>query len=98
MAKYLMLWELDRNKIPVDPEERAAGWKPLINLVKQDLEKGIIKDWGAFLGEMKGFLIAEGEDLAINMMIQQYTPYAYFQTFPIAPVGLVEEMVNTLAG
>jgi len=38
------------------------------------------------------------EDLAISMMIQQYTPYAYFQTLPIAPVGLVEEMVTTFAG
>jgi hypothetical protein len=98
MARYLMLWELDRNKIPVDPKERAAGWKTLINLVKQDIKKGIIKDWGSFLGETKGFCIAEGEDLAISMMVQQYSPYAYFQTFPIARVGLVEDMIKTLAG
>ena len=45
MARYLMLWELDPDKIPVDPKERAAGWTTLTNLVKQDLKTSVTKGW-----------------------------------------------------
>jgi len=52
MAKYLLLWEIDTTKLPVSPKERGAGWKTLMEMVKQDIKKGLIKDWGAFVGEL----------------------------------------------
>jgi hypothetical protein len=47
MGKYLVLWEVDQTKIPIDPKERGEGWSLLMALVRQDIEKGITKDWGA---------------------------------------------------
>jgi len=49
MGKYLLLWEVDRARIPIDPKERGAGWSLLMAMVRQDIEKGISKDWGAFV-------------------------------------------------
>ena len=57
MGKYLLLWEFDRTKIPVDPKERGEGLCMQTNMFKQDIEKGIIKDWG---------------DLFVNTMNTQY--------------------------
>ena len=98
MASYLMLWELDRSKIPADAKERAAGWTALTNLVRQDLDKGITESWGTFVGEMKGYCVVEGDELTVAMMVQKYTPYAYFQTFPIATIDMVEAMLKQMAG
>ena len=41
MAKYLMLWSLDKALIPADPKERGDGWSLLMELVKQDIDKGL---------------------------------------------------------
>lgn len=46
-----MLWEVDQTKIPIDPKERGEGWSFLMAMVRQDIEKGLTKEWGAFLGE-----------------------------------------------
>ena len=40
MGKYLLLWEVDRARIPIDPKERGAGWGMLMAMVRQDKEKG----------------------------------------------------------
>ena len=60
MPRYLMTWELDTTKIPIDPKERAAAWLPMIQMVKQDIQSGSLKEWGTHIGEMKGFGVFEG--------------------------------------
>lgn len=97
MAKYLMLWELDRNKIPADTKERGGGFELLMAMVKQDQEKGLTKDWGAFVGEMNGYCVVEGSEVEVGNMIQQYAPYVYFKTNPVADFGQVAEIVKSLS-
>ena len=59
MGKYLVLWEIDPTKIPIDPKERGEGWGMLMAMVRQDFEKGILKDWGAFVGESNGYAVSD---------------------------------------
>ena len=96
MGKYLSLWEIDRTKIPMDPKERGVGFNMLMKMVKQDIKKGILKDWGAFVGEMKGYSVSEGTEVEILNMVQRYTPFVYFKVHPIASVTQVEEMIKAL--
>jgi len=39
MGKYLLLWDLDPARMPVDPKERAAGWSALMAMVEKDLDR-----------------------------------------------------------
>jgi len=96
MAKYLLLWEIDTMKIPVSPKERGTGWKMLMEMVKEDIKKGMSKDWGAFVGEINGYSVAEGTEVEIGNMLQQYAPFVHFKVHPIASVSQVEEMIRTL--
>jgi hypothetical protein len=98
MGKYLVLWEVDQTKVPIAPQERGAGWSALMSMVKQDIEKGISKDWGAFVGELNGYAIAEGTELEVMNMLQQYVPFVLFEVHPIASVSQVEEMIKGLTG
>ena len=98
MGKYLLLWQLNPAHVPVNPKERATGWSALMAMVKKDLEKGISKDWGAFIGEGKGYAIAEGSEIEVSMMTQQYTPYVQFETHPIMSMSQVENMIKALGG
>lgn len=53
MEEYLCSREIDRIKIPVDPKESGEGLWMQTNMVKQDIEKGIISNWGnLFLNTM----------------------------------------------
>jgi len=97
MGTYLMLWQLDSARVPVDPKERGAAWSAMMEMVKKDLEKGILKDWGAFVGEGRGFGIMEGTETEISINLQRYSPYVHFETHPIMSVSQVGEMLKALA-
>lgn len=96
MGRYLLLWELDRTRAPVDPKERGAGFNMLMEMVKQDIKKGITKDWGVFVGQHEGYSVVEGTEVEIMNQIQQYTPFVYFKVLPIGSVAHVEEMIKVM--
>ncbi|MBW2492629.1 MAG: hypothetical protein JRE65_15920 [Deltaproteobacteria bacterium] len=98
MGKYLMIWELNYAHIPVDPKERGAGYEMLLAMVKQDMEKGLSKDWGNFVGESSGYCIVEGSEVEINKMVQQYSPYVSFKTHPVVSVEQVDEVIKSMIG
>jgi hypothetical protein len=98
MGKYLVLWEVDQTKIPVDPKERGDGWSLLMAMVRQDIEKGITKDFGAFVGENKGYSVNEGTELEVMSSLDQYVPFCIFKVHPIASESDVNEMIKGLSG
>jgi hypothetical protein len=98
MGKYLLLWEIDKSRIPADPKERGEGWKLLMAMVQQDIEKGITKEWGAFVGENSGYAIEEGSEIEVMKALQQYVPYVIFKVHPVGTVSHVNDMVKALAG
>ena len=71
MGKYFMTWTIDPQNIPISREDRAAAWKPMIDMVKQGIENGVIKEWGAFVGENNGYSIAEGTEAEISAFNQR---------------------------
>lgn len=98
MGKYLVRWEIDTSRLPVSRKERAAGWKALVNFVKEDIKDGVTLDWGAFVGELRGFAIFEGDEVDINVRLQKYSPFVTFKLRAITSVEqtdqLLEEMVK----
>lgn len=98
MAKHLLLWKMVNERIPVDPQERGAGWGILLAMVENDLEKGVIKDWGAFPGEGKGYAIFEGSNLELMSMTARFNPYVVFETHPAANILEVKDFIKALSG
>jgi hypothetical protein len=96
MGKYLLIWEVDRTKVPVNPKERGAGFNMLLEMVKQDIIKGTTKDWGVFVGELSGYSVVEGTEVEIMNQLQMFAPFVHFKTHPIASVTQVEEMITFL--
>ena len=96
MGKYLLLWEIDPTKKPVDSKERGIEFKMLMKVIKQDTKKGILKDWGLFVGESHGYSVVQGTEVEVIKAIQQYTPFVYFAAHPIASVNHAGEMMKVL--
>ena len=93
MAMFMMLWELDRTKIPMDPKERMDGYTMLLNMVKEDLERGTLKDWGEYPGKAEGYCIVEGTVEEVFVEIMKYDPYIKFWVHPILSI---DQVLNTL--
>ena len=98
MGRYLLLWELVPSRVPVNPQERGDAWSVMTAMVKQDLKKGILKDWGSFVGQEEGYAVIEGTEVEVASSIQKYVPYVYFQTHPVATVNQIDEVIKTLSG
>ena len=98
MGKYLIHWEMDQSKIPLDPKERGEAWSLLMAMVRQDKEKGIVKDFGMFVGQNSGYAVHEGSEVDVMNTLQQYVPYAIFTVHPIASESQVNDMIKALTG
>jgi hypothetical protein len=97
MGKSLILWEIDPTRVPVDPQQRASAWKPLIEMVKQDMKEGKTKEWAAFVGELNGYSVAEGTEVEIASMLLRFAPFVHFKTHPILSLSQVEESIKAVA-
>jgi hypothetical protein len=98
MGKYLLIWELNIALTAVDAKERKDSYGLLSAVVKQDIESGLLKDWGMFVGEGSGYCVIEGSEVQVNKMTEQYGPYVQFRTHPIISIKQVDEVINSLAG
>ena len=96
MGKYLMLWEVDQARVPVSPQERGSTWGAFMGMIKEDLKKGILKDWGIFVGENNGYAVVEGTEVEIGNMIQQYVPWVIFKARAVASVNQVDTIIKEL--
>jgi len=97
MGKYLILWEADESKIPIDTAERQVGWQMATEMVRQDMNDGLVKDYGSFIGQPNGFSIAEGTEEAVLNMAIKFMPFFRFKVIPIASIDQVEAAIKTMA-
>ena len=97
MGRYLVLWEVDQSRVPVDAKERGGAWSLLMAMVKQDREAGPIKDWGTFVGEINGFAVYEGTEIEVARMLVQYAPYVSFKVHPLLSESQTNEVIKSLS-
>jgi hypothetical protein len=98
MGKYLVLWEIDNNRIPVSPQERKTLLSSFVDMVKEDQKKGTTKDWGAFVGEIGGYVVVEGTELELHSLMQKWIPFCLFKVHPIISFDQVGEMIKGWSG
>ncbi len=97
MPKYLTTWETDPSRAPVDPKERGALWGAMVAMVKQQMSDGVTTDWGAFVGENRGYAIGEASALEVSKLLQQFFPYITFETHELLSIDQMGELAQSLA-
>jgi hypothetical protein len=98
MPKYLMLWEVDPNKAPVNLKERGAAWTGMLNMIKQDMEEGKVTDWGVCPGEARGYSIMVMPELDLAKNVQRFYPYVNFKVNQVMTVDQTLELAKSLSG
>ena len=95
MGRYLCLWEIHHTAIPTSTEG-WAHWEDLLGWLREQMEAGFFKDWGQFIGELRGYAVVEGSELDITHLAQRLVTICAFRFHPIASVDQVGDMVRAL--
>ena len=86
MTKYLVLWE------------HWEGSGDALPDVKEDLEKGILKDWGVFATTGRGYAIFEASnEIELFQLLAKYRKYDV-RAISAEPVLSVEQMQKLRKG
>lgn len=96
MGRYLVLWEVDPNKIPMDPKEKEAVLAQAMGGVGKAIEDGIIKEWGAFVGGTGGFGIYEGTEAEVGGVLQQFVPFASNKVYAFTTAAEAQEWLASV--
>ncbi len=88
MAKYFMTWETDETLWPSDPKKQGELAMKLGGMIKQDMQKGNIIDWGIFVGGDKGYAIAQGDAVDLYKNLQRFHPYVDFMVHEV--ISMIE--------
>ncbi|MBS7635009.1 DUF3303 family protein [Candidatus Bathyarchaeota archaeon] len=95
MAKFYVKWWLEPTKVPVEAEQRAKGWLSMLQMVKADLNAGVMKDWGMAAGGDFGYAISEAANEAeLFTRLLKYIPYAHFEVIPVLTVDQTMESIK----
>jgi hypothetical protein len=79
-------------------QKNVGIWALMMAVMKQDMEKGVVKDWGSFTSEGQGYCIVEGTNVEIMKMTEQYVPYILFEAKPVSTTEEVNELIQHLSG
>ena len=92
MAKFMVFWETDLSRVPIDPKERASWTNMMLDMVEDDLKKGAT-DWGRFSGGIKGYSIFEGAtEEKIEERLVRYLPYIKMEVKPVLSLSQVKKL------
>jgi hypothetical protein len=96
MAKYHLLWEVELSRTPVDANEKRAQWQMLQAQVREQMEAGVIVEWGQFAGEPRGYTIIEGSEIDLTKLTNIYAPFVRFTSRPVMSIEQVMKASEAL--
>jgi len=91
-----MTWEVDATRVPVDMNERAVLWRGMMEMIKQQMRDGSTKDWGAFVGEGRGYSVGELSHVELFKQMQKYYPFVKFETHQVLTIDEVAEALKSM--
>ena len=94
--KYVVLWETDYSKLPSDPKESGAILMKLLEMTKQWLKSKPGSEWGLFIGEGKGYSLAEGDPNEVMKNTFMFSPYVKFKVYQAASIDEWEETLKSM--
>jgi hypothetical protein len=96
MARYMLLWEYDVTRCPLDTKEKVNQWLALADLVKKQLKSGEMKEWAHYAGETTGYLIVEGNEMDVLKMTDSFVPYVKFTSKVLLTIEQCEKVWKSL--
>ncbi len=97
MTKYYVKWTMNPLEIPKNPEERMKAWQMAVQMVKDGLKSGRVKDWGMTTDLSKGYAIVEGKDETdVASYLGMWIPLLNLSAKPVLTVDQTAETLQKM--
>jgi len=96
MAKYMALFDVDTSRLSDDPKMRKAQLLGAEELVAQKLKEGVLKEWGSFAGELRGYMIFEGSAVDLHAITALWVPVVKFTTREVLTIDEINKVTKAL--
>ncbi len=84
MPKSYVKWQLNKQLIPTDPEEKVKLWLSFLAMVKDQISAGIwTNEWGICYDLSSGYAFSELSVSDIYGALSQWVPYVEFDAKPV---------------
>ncbi len=96
MARYIVLWEVDTTRTPEAPKAKKEQYLGFQQLVMKQLKEGLIKEWGAFVGENCGCVTFEGGAVELHTLTNMWVPFVKFKVRELMTIEEVNKATKAL--
>ncbi len=96
MARFYVTWQANLQLLPLDPQERGKLLTSLLEMVKEDLKAGRLKDWGVIVGGTSGYTITgDVSEAEFHASTYKWMPYVNFEVHPMLTAEQLSELNKT---
>ncbi len=94
MARFYVTWQWSNPQLlPLDPQKRGKLLTSLLEMVREDMIAGKIKDWGVIAGGMGGYMITgDVSEAEFHASTYKWMPYVTFQASPVLSAEQLAEL------
>ena len=100
MTKNLIIWKVNPNLWPTAPEEGLKLQLGMMQMVKEDISKGVHKDWGMSINGSMGYAISELAEKELYATMMRFMPYIAFEIYPVLSaddvINILQKAMETL--
>ena len=97
MPKFYIRWQMNPSLIPLNPEERVKLWLSMLDMVKDSLKAGVLKDWGICSDASAGYGFSELSETDLYTNLLKWMPYVQFDIKPVLTVDQTIESIKKAA-
>ncbi len=98
MPRYLVLWEMDRSRIPSDQNERMMLMKNLSDMTKKWLKENPGSQWGMSFDSGRGFALHPSTETwqGLSKHLLMFGPYIKGEYFQVVTIEEAEEVLSSM--
>ena len=93
MPKFYIKWQLNPLTTPSNPEERVKAWLSSLQMIKDGLKAGTIKEWGMCSDASGGYAFSDLNEVDLYIQLLKYMPNTIFD---IKPVLTVDQVIDSI--
>jgi hypothetical protein len=98
MPRYLVIWEMDRSKIPADPKEHMMLMKNLSDMTKKWLKDNPGSQWGMSLDAGRGYALHTSAETWQDMSkhLLSFGPYIKGDFMQVLSIEEADEVLKSM--
>lgn len=94
MPKFYVRWQLNPIMVPANPQERVKLWLSMLEMVKANLNAGVLKDWGMCSDASGGYGFSELSEVDLYTALPKWMSYVNFDVKPVLNVDQAIESIK----